>query len=54
MLSPSALIMIVPLPTLPPCRAELESSNIVPTRSANSSAARLWRRYMQEDFSHHA
>jgi hypothetical protein len=33
--------------------AELESSNIVPTRSPNSSSERLWRKYLQEDFSHH-
>jgi hypothetical protein len=33
---------------------ELQYSNIVPTRSASSSSARLWRRYLQEDFSHHA
>jgi hypothetical protein len=39
----------------PPCTAaELQYSNIVPTRSASSSSARLWRRYLQEDFSHHA
>lgn len=34
--------------------AELERSNIVPHRSSRSSSERLWRRYMQEDFSHHA
>lgn len=33
---------------------ELESSNIVPTRSPSSSSARLWRRYFADDFSTHA
>ncbi|PSC75485.1 Patatin Phospholipase A2-related [Micractinium conductrix] len=34
--------------------SELESSNIVPARSPASSSERLWRRYLEEDFSHHA